>query len=89
LFKITALSLGLLISTITDSQQVFILISLVGMFLTTLMLSGFMFPIENMPIPLQVIIPAKWFYLIAKNVMIKGLGSLWQIMTVSLYPNNW
>jgi ABC-2 type transport system permease protein len=56
------------------------------------MLSGFMFPIENMPIPLQVIsniIPAKWFYLIAKNVTIKGLGSLWQIMTVSLCPNNW
>ena len=36
-----------------------------------------MFPVENMPIPLQVIsniVPAKWFYYIVKNVMIKGLG---------------
>ena len=41
------------------------------------MLSGFMFPIENMPVPLQVIgnvIPAKWYYEIVKNIMIKGTG---------------
>ena len=45
--------------------------------LPTLMLSGFMFPIENMPIPLQVvsnIIPAKWYYIMIKNIMIKGTG---------------
>lgn len=77
LFTITALTLGLLISTITASQQIAMMISLVGMFLPTLMLSGFMFPIENMPVPLQVmsnIVPAKWFYLIVRDVMIKGLG---------------
>jgi ABC-2 type transport system permease protein len=48
-----------------------------GMFLPTVMLSGFMFPIENMPWPLQVlsnIVPAKWFFTIVKSVMIKGLG---------------
>lgn len=83
LFTITALTLGLLISTITNSQQIAMMISLVGMFLPTLMLSGFMFPIENMPVPLQVmsnIVPAKWFYLIVKDVMIKGLGfaSVWK-----------
>ncbi len=83
LFTITALTLGLLISTITNSQQIAMLISLVGMFLPTLMLSGFMFPIENMPVPLQVvsnIIPAKWFYIIARDVMIKGvgIGALWK-----------
>ena len=53
------------------------LISLMGMFLPTIMLSGFMFPVENMPIPLQVIsnvVPAKWFYYIVKTIMIKGLG---------------
>jgi ABC-2 type transport system permease protein len=52
-------------------------ISLVGMFLPTVMLSGFMFPIENMPIPLQIIsnlVPAKWFYIIVRSVMIKGTG---------------
>jgi ABC-2 type transport system permease protein len=77
LFTITALALGLLISAVTSSQQAAMLISLVGMFLPTLMFSGFMFPIENMPVPLQVIsnlVPAKWYFYIVKEVMIKGLG---------------
>jgi len=76
LFTITVLALGLLISSVADSQQVAMLISLMGLFLPTIMLSGFMFPVENMPVPLQVIsniVPAKWFYYIVKNVMIKGL----------------
>jgi ABC-type multidrug transport system, permease component len=77
LFTICVLSLGLLISTVAASQQVAMLISLMGMFLPTIMLSGFMFPIENIPLPLQVIsnlVPSKWFYYIVKNIMIKGLG---------------
>jgi ABC-2 type transport system permease protein len=77
LFTVCALSLGLLISTVTASQQVAMLISLMGMFLPTIMLSGFMFPIENIPVPLQIIsniVPSKWFYYIVKNIMIKGLG---------------
>lgn len=83
LFTITALALGLLISSITASQQVAMLISLMGMFLPTLMFSGFMFPVENMPIPLQVIsniVPAKWYFYIVKAVMIKGLGfsAIWK-----------
>ncbi len=52
-------------------------ISLDGMFLPTVMLSGFMFPIENMPLPLRIIsniVPAKWYYIIVKDVMIKGCG---------------
>ncbi|WP_207421898.1 ABC transporter permease [Desertivirga brevis] len=83
LFTLTSLALGLLISTATDSQQTAMFISLTGMFLPTVMLSGFMFPIENMPLPLQIIsniVPAKWFYFIVKSVMIKGvgLGSVWR-----------
>lgn len=77
LFTLTVLALGLLISSVAGSQQVAMLISLMGLFLPTVMFSGFMFPVENMPIPLQVIsnvVPAKWFYYIVKNVMIKGLG---------------
>jgi ABC-2 type transport system permease protein len=77
LFTVTVLALGLLISSAADSQQTAMLISLMGMFLPTVMLSGFMFPIENMPLALQVIsniVPSKWFYYIVKNVMIKGLG---------------
>ncbi len=77
LFTITVLALGLLISSVSDSQQTAMLISLMGLFLPTIMLSGFMFPVENMPLPLQVvsnIVPSKWFYYIVKNIMIKGLG---------------
>ncbi|MFN5223966.1 MAG: ABC transporter permease [Bacteroidota bacterium] len=77
LFTITCLSLGMLISSKTSSQQTAMLISLMGMFLPTLMLSGFMFPIENMPLPLKIIsnaVPAKWFFMIVKDVMIKGVG---------------
>lgn len=83
LFIITSLSLGLLISVRTKSQQVAMLISLMGMLLPTILFSGFMFPVENMPWPLQIIsnaVPAKWFYIIVKNIMIKGLGfaAIWK-----------
>jgi len=83
LFTLTVLALGLLISSVSGSQQVAMLISLMGLFLPTVMFSGFMFPVENMPTALQVIsniVPAKWFYYIVKNVMIKGLGfqSIWK-----------
>ncbi|MXV14834.1 ABC transporter permease [Hufsiella ginkgonis] len=77
LFTLTSLSLGLLISSATGSQQTAMFISLTGMFLPTVMLSGFMFPVENMPLPLRVIsnvVPAKWYYIIVKSVMIKGVG---------------
>lgn len=83
LFTITCLVLGLLISSVTDSQQTAMFISLTGMFLPTVMLSGFMFPIENMPRALQVIsniVPARWFYSIVRDVMIKGAGisAIWK-----------
>jgi ABC-2 type transport system permease protein len=77
LFTLTCLAFGLLISSSTGSQQTAMFISLTGMFLPTIMLSGFMFPIENMPLPLRIIsniVPAKWYYLIVKDVMIKGVG---------------
>jgi ABC-2 type transport system permease protein len=77
LFIITCLTLGIFISVRTDSQQTAMLISLLGMLLPTLLFSGFLFPIENMPLPLQLfsnIVPAKWYYIIVKSIMIKGLG---------------
>jgi len=77
LLIITALSLGLLISNSTASQQTAMLISLMAMLIPTMMLTGFMFPIENMPWPLQMIsniVPSKWYYIIVKSIMIKGLG---------------
>ena len=83
LFTLTCLAFGLLISASTDSQQTAMFVSLTGMFLPTIMLSGFMFPVENMPLPLRIIsnvVPAKWYYMVVKDVMIKGLGfaSIWK-----------
>ncbi|WP_432709678.1 ABC transporter permease [Pedobacter sp.] len=77
LFIITCLSLGLLISNITNSQQIAMLISMMGMMLPTVILSGFVFPLENMPKILQwfsYLIPSKYYYTIMKGVMLKGLG---------------
>ncbi len=77
LFVLTSLALGILISTRTSSQQVALLISLMGLMLPTILLSGFIFPVENMPAVLQWIsnlIPARWFIIIVKDIMLKGVG---------------
>jgi ABC-2 type transport system permease protein len=77
LFIISALSLGILISTISDSQQTAMMLSLMGLMLPVIILSGFIFPISSMPMPMQVIsniIPAKWFIIIVKAIMLKGVG---------------
>ena len=83
LFTITSLSVGILISNTAKTQQTAQFTSLMSLFLPTLLFSGFMFPIENMPIPLQIIsniVPAKWYYIIVKSIMIKGLGfsAIWK-----------
>ncbi|OGU33095.1 MAG: multidrug ABC transporter permease [Ignavibacteria bacterium GWA2_35_9] len=82
-----ALSLGLLISTITDTQQAAMLISLLGLMLPVVMLSGYAFPIANMPVILQVlstIVPAKWYIIIVKGVMIKGIDitQIWKELLI-------
>ena len=77
LFIITCLSLGLLISNTTHSQQTALLLSMMGLMIPTLVFTGFMFPLENMPWIFQLIsniIPARWYFLIVKAVMLKGLG---------------
>ena len=77
LFIVMALSMGILISTISKDQQVALMISLAGLMLPTILLSGFIFPIENMPEILQLlsnIMPARWFIIIVKNIMLKGVG---------------
>ncbi|MCK4663730.1 MAG: ABC transporter permease [Bacteroidales bacterium] len=80
LFIILALSLGILISTASSSQQVAMFISMFALMLPTLLLSGFIFPIENMPKILQWlsnIMPARFFIIIIKNIMLKGTGFLY------------
>lgn len=77
LFTITALAIGILISNGAKTQQTAMFTSLLSLFLPTLLFSGFLFPIESMPWPLQIIsniVPAKWYYIIVESVMIKGLG---------------
>lgn len=72
-----SLGLGLLISTISQTQQIAMIISLMGLMLPTVLLAGLLFPIENMPLPLQwfsKIVPATWFIDMTKAIMIKGLG---------------
>lgn len=75
LFIITALSLGILISTLANSQQTAMMASLMGLMLPVIILSGFIFPISSMPLLLRIIsniIPAKWFIIIIKAIMLKG-----------------
>lgn len=77
LFIIASLALGILISTITHSQQTAMMISLMGLLLPVILLSGFIFPISSMPHILQIlsnIVPATWFIIIIKGIMLKGVG---------------
>ncbi|MFZ4542698.1 MAG: ABC transporter permease [Saprospiraceae bacterium] len=87
LFILCSLAIGLLISSSTSSQRVAMFISLMGLLMPTLLFSGFMFPVENMPIPMQVIsnlVPAKWFFYIVRAVMIKGLSitAIWKELLI-------
>jgi ABC-2 type transport system permease protein len=77
LYILTSLSLGILISSRTSSQRVAMIGALAGTMLPTMLLSGFIFPIESMPWPLRAIanvVPAKWFVVIARGIMLKGIG---------------
>lgn len=89
IYLFCALSLGLLISTVTDTQQAAMLISLLGLMLPVVMLSGYAFPIANMPVILQVLsntVPAKWYIIIVKGVMIKGIDitQIWKELVILL-----
>lgn len=80
LYITMALSLGILISSITSSQQVAMTVSLMALMLPTILLSGFIFPVENMPVILQVlchIMPPKYFISIIKDIMLKGNGIIY------------
>jgi ABC-2 type transport system permease protein len=83
LYMFVALSLGIFISTRAKDQMTAMFMSALGLMMPTMLLSGFIFPRESMPLPLQVIgnvIPATHFNPIVKGIMIKGVGleSLWK-----------
>lgn len=76
LYALVALTLGLLISTVANTQKAAMLISGMALMLPVMLLSGMIFPIENMPWPLQLlsnIVPARWYIVALRDVMIKGL----------------
>jgi ABC-2 type transport system permease protein len=83
LYIFLALALGILISTRAASQQTAMLMSAFSLMMPSLLLSGFMFPLESMPRFLQLVshlVPARYYIVILKGIMIKGLGlqELWQ-----------
>jgi ABC-2 type transport system permease protein len=82
LFTIVSLSLGVLVAARTTSQRAAMLAALVGTMMPTALLSGMIFPIGSMPAwlrPVTNIVPARWFIVIARGIMLKGigLGQLW------------
>jgi len=83
LFLVGALALGVLISTLAETQQVAFQIAVLTSYMPTLMLSGFIFPISSMPTALQVVtyaVPARYFLTILRGIVLKGVGVLqfWQ-----------
>lgn len=77
LYITLALSLGVLISTNAKTQQMAMFMSMLGLMLPTILLSGFIFPIDNMPRILQwlsALMPPRYFIVIVKDIMLKGTG---------------
>ena len=77
LYILMSLSLGIFVSTVSKNMQQAIFISFVGLMLPTILLSGFIFPIENMPKGydwIAALMPPRYFIIIIKNIMIKGTG---------------
>jgi ABC-2 type transport system permease protein len=91
LYLAGALGLGLLISTLAESQQVAFQMALLASFLPTMMLSGFVFPIASMPAPIQIItyvVPARYFIVALRAIVLKGAGLpvFWtQLVALAIY----
>jgi ABC-2 type transport system permease protein len=82
LYLAGALGLGLMISTIAESQQVAFQLAVLASFLPTMILSGFVFPIASMPAPIQAvtfIVPARYFIVALRSIVLKGaeLSAFW------------
>ncbi len=89
LFILASMALGVLIAARTSSQRTAMVGALMGLMLPTLLLSGMIFPISSMPGWLQAlsnVVPGRWFLLIARGIMLKGVGlaELWQETTILL-----
>ena len=91
LFLVGALGLGLMISSLADTQQMAFELALLVSFLPTLMLSGFIFPIASMPAFLRgvtYIVPARYFIVALRGIVLKGIGLdvIWpQLLALAAY----
>ncbi len=91
LYLVGALATGLLVSTVSDTQQVAFQIALLVSLLPTLMLSGFIFPIASMPRALQIIthvVPARYFLQALRGIVLKGTEAshlLFEFAALGLY----
>jgi ABC-2 type transport system permease protein len=82
LYTLVSLALGVLIAARTTSQRTAMMAALVGTMMPNVLLSGIIFPIASMPGWLRavsVIVPARWFIVIARGIMLEGVGlaNLW------------
>ena len=82
LFLACTMGQGLLISVLTKAQMVSTQAAMISTFVPTILLSGFMFPIQNMPWPLQAmsyVVPARYFIEALRGILLKGNGisTLW------------
>jgi len=76
-FIYASLSLGVFISSRARTQQIALMLSLVGTLLPSILLSGFIFPLFAMPKALQIlsyIVPAKYYLVIVRGILLKGIG---------------
>ena len=88
-YSIVSLALGVLIASKTPSQRAAMLGALLGTMLPNTLLSGMIFPIASMPEwlqPVTNIVPARWFIVVARGIMLKGVGleHLWRETLVLL-----
>ena len=77
LFILASLSLGILVSARTSSQRVAMMGAALATMLPNLLLSGFIFPVESMPLLLRLlsnVVPGRWFVEMARGIMLKGVG---------------
>ena len=87
LYAMVGLALGTLIAARTPSQRAAMLGALMGTMLPSTLLSGMIFPLASLPLPLQVasnVVPARWFIVVARGIMLKGVGLayLWQELLI-------
>lgn len=87
LYSMVGLALGVLIAARTTSQRAATLGALAGTMLPNTLLSGMIFPISSLPgwlQPVTAVIPARWFIVISRGIMLKGVGLayLWQELLV-------